>query len=401
MIGGVIRDHRAFVRCDERGVAVPPASIVRSVFQDYGEILDIYTPPSKPDVCFVAFSSDQELQAALATARVPIGNVWCTVQAAARRGSVAPAAVGVQHVPEAERSRVYVTNLDPDRADEEVLKCYFSYFGAVLDVYIPVDRATGQKKPFAFITMGSPEELQYILSTPTHQLADGITVGVSFAAPREDGMRAGGSAAAGSAPPTRGLFRATQTMSLPSQPVQSEHGNAAGSGMGRFAASPNGRGGDNHQAHFHGNWFSMYETGSPQAGGGASPQSASGPPSYPSGSDNVRLFVFGMPEGLNADMLKGHFWRHGELRDVYVPAATPDIAYITFSTPLELEDALHNSGLRIAGYWVRGIKPAEDRAKGPSKNSGGGAQRQPAFGKAKGKGSHRFQASPISYPLHG
>merc|ERR1719188_1849506 len=74
-----------------------------------------------------------------------------------------------------------------------------------------------------------------------------------------------------------------------------------------------------------------------------------------------RLFVYGMPPGLNADMLRGHFARHGELLDIYVPPKTPDLAYITFSQHAELQDALVNSGLRIAGYTVQGLKAAEPR----------------------------------------
>merc|ERR1740117_2087592 len=61
-----------------------------------------------------------------------------------------------------------------------------------------------------------------------------------------------------------------------------------------------------------------------------------------------RIFVVGMPDGLNADMLRGHFARHGEILDIYIPARSPDIAYITFGSVLELQDALQNSGLEIA-----------------------------------------------------
>merc|ERR1719336_2105741 len=88
-----------------------------------------------------------------------------------------------------------------------------------------------------------------------------------------------------------------------------------------------------------------------------------------------RLFVFGMPEGLNADMLRGHFARHGELLDIYVPARTPDIAFITFSAAEELQDALLNSGLRIAGFTIKGMKEAEQREKGaPAKGGGKGGK---------------------------
>merc|ERR1719468_162131 len=69
-----------------------------------------------------------------------------------------------------------------------------------------------------------------------------------------------------------------------------------------------------------------------------------------------RLYIFGIPPGLNADHLRGHFARHGEILDVHVPPRKPDNAYITFSDADELMDALANSGVRIAGFTVQGMK---------------------------------------------
>eukprot|EP00971_Amphidinium_carterae_P270582 5368862-Amphidinium_carterae.1 len=51
----------------------------------------------------------------------------------------------------------------------------------------------------------------------------------------------------------------------------------------------------------------------------------------------LALGVLGVPyklplRGLNADMMRGHFARHGEILDIYVPPRHPEIAYITFST---------------------------------------------------------------------
>merc|ERR1719183_3065948 len=61
--------------------------------------------------------------------------------------------------------------------------------------------------------------------------------------------------------------------------------------------------------------------------------SRSAPPNPTQGVSGAhRLFVYGMPEGLNADMLRGHFARHGEILDIYNPNYKPDIAYITFTS---------------------------------------------------------------------
>lgn len=83
-----------------------------------------------------------------------------------------------------------------------------------------------------------------------------------------------------------------------------------------------------------------------------------------------RIFVLGMPDGLNADMLRGHFARHGEIFDIYIPPRTPDLAYITFANELQVQDALLNSGVFIAGYTVKEVKIAEARGqKGYGKGS--------------------------------
>merc|ERR1712087_841497 len=79
-----------------------------------------------------------------------------------------------------------------------------------------------------------------------------------------------------------------------------------------------------------------------------------------------RLYIFGMPQGLNGDHLRGHFARHGEILDIYVPPRKPDNAYITFETEAELNDALLNSGMRIAGMTVQGMKKPDNARKGRS-----------------------------------
>jgi len=58
------------------------------------------------------------------------------------------------------RNRVYVSPLDTE-VDEKVLHTYFTYFGTLLDVYIPVDKATGCKKRLAFVTMSCAEEVAH------------------------------------------------------------------------------------------------------------------------------------------------------------------------------------------------------------------------------------------------
>merc|ERR1719330_1308859 len=79
--------------------------------------------------------------------------------------------------------RVYVAGLAPE-LDQEVLKAYFSYFGHVKDVNIPLDRSTGLRKPFGFVTMSNQDETNAILALPTHQVTEQHSVNVTLAQPR-------------------------------------------------------------------------------------------------------------------------------------------------------------------------------------------------------------------------
>lgn len=225
--------------------------------------------------------------------------------------------------------RVYVTGL-VEGVDEEMLNAYFVQFGLVKDVYIPTDKVTGQRKPFAFVTMSSLEDTSAILAVSTHYIGENLSVNVTAAAPRGSDPRGSAGGAAG--------FGFGGGIAAPAGPLFDGRGAGALAGYSGEAWGHQGGQVDAPKQGVPGVW---------------------------------RLFVWGMPVGLNADMLRGHFARHGELLDIYVPAKTPDLAYITFSQQVELQDALVNSGLRIAGYTVQGLKVAEPRETGKGGGAGG------------------------------
>ena len=52
---------------------------------------------------------------------------------------------------------IYVGNLSLEVVEED-LKELFSEYGSVRYVDIPTDRATGKKRGFAFVEMGTPDE---------------------------------------------------------------------------------------------------------------------------------------------------------------------------------------------------------------------------------------------------
>jgi RNA recognition motif-containing protein len=53
--------------------------------------------------------------------------------------------------------KIFVANLSWNTSDEEV-STLFAEAGEVLSVHIPVDKATGRQRGFAFVEMSNPEE---------------------------------------------------------------------------------------------------------------------------------------------------------------------------------------------------------------------------------------------------
>lgn len=404
--------------------------------------------------------------------------------------------------------RIYVVGA-VQTIGEEALRAHFGQFGFVKDVYIPVDRASGLKKPFCFITMNTPEEQQRVLALPTHQLTEQISVNVTHAEPRGskgDGKAGKGGGGHGDFSNGGGGFG-----------YANGGGAAANFGGGGFSDGPCGSigngvggGGDLHSAllgghvslagldaatlaacglgdlaaldaagrlggGFHSfaglgattmaagglgsfgglgaptmatggfNDFASLNAATMAAGGlgnlaclaampamgmngggmnmmampamcpntGGLNMNAGGMNMNPGGLDasgmhadsiiavgsnagnlalgpcdgsapqiqqaatgDHRIIVSGMPDGLNADMLRGHFSRHGDLVDIYIPVRSPDMAYVAFANQLEMQDALVNSGLRIAGFHVKEISMAPSRG-GQGIARGNGARVSP------------------------
>jgi len=258
----------------------------------------------------------------------PIGEVPSAAQAFAPSAASEDQIVMASEDSSITSDRVYVTNVT-DQIDDESLREYFSHFGTVRDVYIPVDRATGQTRPFAFVKMSSPEEVAAILVYPSHDIGEGQTVNVAAAAPRPGGVPPGGVG--------KGAHEASPHSVL--ETLQKH--------IAFTAARDEG-------------YYRIAQARAPNV-----------PESHKQGVSGIhRLFVAGIPDGLNADMMRGHFARHGEILDIYIPPNKADIAFITFSSDAELQDALVGSGLRIAGYWVKSIKEAECRESRYAKGKG-------------------------------
>lgn len=381
---------RAFVRAEPRGSQVPDTATIHAFFEQYGEVNDVYSPVRTPDICYVTFRQVQSLDQLLNDAAggiLMIGEQGCTITRALPRGSQSGSAIpaasavldaaggldarmndalaatlaagsgswgqqGGQSLSESS-TRIYVTG-PVQQLGDEALRAHFGQFGLVRDVYIPVDHASGLQKPFAFVTMNTAEEQQMVLALPMHQLTEDLCVNVTYAAPRSGGKGgdAGGGGFSNGGGFAGGGFGGVSAESL----LQDLTG---GLGAAQLAALGIKAGG-----------FSGGPGGATNVSG--PPGSANGPKQGVPGDH--RIFVLGMPDGLNGDMLRGHFARHGEILDIYIPVRTPDLAYITFGTEFEMQDALLNSGLSVAGFQVNEIKQAAPKEQG---GKGGGRRARP------------------------
>merc|ERR1719188_591873 len=101
----------------------------------------------------------------------------------ARPPMVANPVAGAGAAGTAGSTRLYVSGI-ADELENEHLQAYFSNFGTVKDVYIPMNQQTGRRKQFAFITLATAEEAQAAASMSSHQVTEQHSVHVTLAAPK-------------------------------------------------------------------------------------------------------------------------------------------------------------------------------------------------------------------------
>ena len=82
-------------------------------------------------------------------------------------------------------TKMYVGNL-PFSATQEDIQALFSQFGTVTDVFLPMDRVSGRPRGFAFVTMGTPEEMTAAINGLNGQDFGGRKLGINEARPKEE-----------------------------------------------------------------------------------------------------------------------------------------------------------------------------------------------------------------------
>ncbi len=92
-------------------------------------------------------------------------------------------------------TKLYVGNLSFNTTEND-LQDAFAAHGTVTEANLVMDRASGQPRGFAFVTMSTPEEAQKAITALNGTELDGRSLTVNEARPREErgsgGQRSGG-----------------------------------------------------------------------------------------------------------------------------------------------------------------------------------------------------------------
>ena len=88
-------------------------------------------------------------------------------------------------------NKLFVGNLS-FKLNEEDIKALFDAHGAVVSVSMPIDSATGKKRGFAFVEMGTQEEAEAAIKALNGQTVETRQITVSVSRPKPNGGGGGG-----------------------------------------------------------------------------------------------------------------------------------------------------------------------------------------------------------------
>ena len=83
-------------------------------------------------------------------------------------------------------NKLFVGNLSFKMGEDEI-KDLFAAHGNVVSVSVPLDSATGRKRGFAFVEMGSQEEAEAAIQALNGQTVDTRQITVSVSRPKPQG----------------------------------------------------------------------------------------------------------------------------------------------------------------------------------------------------------------------
>ena len=86
---------------------------------------------------------------------------------------------------------MYVGNL-PFSASDQDIRELFSQYGAVTDVFLPIDRESGRPRGFAFVTMDTPAAMTAAIEGLNGKDLGGRNLAINEARPKEERPGGGG-----------------------------------------------------------------------------------------------------------------------------------------------------------------------------------------------------------------
>jgi len=156
---------------------------IRELFEAYGTVQRIYMPTDKETglgrgFAFVTLGSREEMLAATKALDQSsfLGRSIYSNESVPKGGALTSSKRNVVE------SKLYVSNIS-FQTTKEGLRTHFGQWGTVLDVYIPVDRDTGNIKGFAFVKLAK-EDAKQALEDGNGSELDGRTLFVSIPLPR-------------------------------------------------------------------------------------------------------------------------------------------------------------------------------------------------------------------------
>lgn len=153
---------------------------IREIFAEHGEVSKVFVPKNrdtgKPKgIAFVTMSSEEERDAAIAALNESeVDERTIYVDKAKPRGEA-----GKEN---ADLTKLYIGNISYDTTAEGLTE-HFSQYGTVSNVYVPLDRYSGEPRGFAFLALENSAAERAIAECDGMEL-DGRSVEVKVSLPR-------------------------------------------------------------------------------------------------------------------------------------------------------------------------------------------------------------------------
>jgi len=132
---------------------------LRELFSTYGTVQRVFMPQNRETgkskgIAFVTMSTPEELEASIADLNESeVDGRTMYVDKAKPKGAPGSGPKGGRRgQPKENEMKLYIGNLSYETTAEDLTE-YFSEFGEVADVYIPLDRETGSSRGFGFCSM--------------------------------------------------------------------------------------------------------------------------------------------------------------------------------------------------------------------------------------------------------